>query len=163
MKEINLKGLNNPLLFVTGGKSIEIFPSEDLENDEDNEENNGFTETETYKIYQDKINNNVVIYSYYSLDEEEIPTDIVQSISDYIRNDVYNYLINALNNSKNTIVYWSQVEGTTSDYTIYYDVKIPNVVDYESIYKMTIDLSFNDKIGYKYVEVKNGKYSKIEV
>ena len=60
-------------------------------------------------------------------------------------------------------MYWSQVEGTTSDYIIYYDIKIPEVIDYNSIYNLTIDLSSDEILGYKYTEVKNGICSKIEI
>ena len=160
MEEITLRGLNNPLSYVTDGIMVEMSS---LEDDEEDEENCSFTQTETYVIFQDKINNNVVVYSYYSCDDEEIPTDITKSISNSIRNDAFDYLINVLNNSKNTVVYWSQVEGTTSDYIIYYDIEIPEVIDYESIYNLTINLSSDEILGYKYTEVKNGKCSKIDL
>ena len=160
MKEINLREMNNPLSYVTDGIMVEMSS---LEDDEEDEEDCSFTQTETYAIYQDEINNNIVVYSYYSLNEEEIPKDIVASISNSIRNSAFDYLINVLNNSKNTVVYWSQVEGTTSDYIIYYDIKIPEVTDYNSIYNLTINLSSDEILGYKYTEVKNGKCSKIEI
>ena len=160
MKEINLREMNNPLSYVTDGIMVEMSS---LEDDEEDEEDCSFTQTETYAIYQDEINNNIIVYSYYSLNEEEIPKDIVASISDSIRDSAYNYLINTLNNSKNTVVYWSQVEGTTSDYIIYYDIKIPEVIDYNSIYNLTIDLSSDEILGYKYTEVKNGICSKIKI
>ena len=159
MKEINLREMNNPLSYVTDGIMVEMSS---LEDDEEDEEDCSFTQTETYAIYQDEINNNIVVYSYYSLNEEEIPKDIVASISNSIRNSAFDYLINVLNNSKNTVVYWSQVEGTTSDYIIYYDIKIPEVTDYNSIYNLTINLSSDEILGYKYTEVKNDKCSKIE-
>ena len=159
MEEITLRSLNNPLLYVTDGVMVEMFL---LEEDEEDEEDCSFTQTETYAIYQDEINNNIVVYSYYSLNEEEIPKDIVASISNSIRNSAFDYLINVLNNSKNTVVYWSQVEGTTSDYIIYYDIEIPEVIDYESIYNLTINLSSNEILGYKYTEVKNGNVLKLK-
>ena len=159
MEEITLRGLNNTLLYVTDGVMIEMSS---LEDDDEDEENCSFTQTETYVIFQDKINNNVVVYSYYSCDDEEIPTDITKSISNSIRNDAFDYLINVLNNSKNTVVYWSQVEGTTSDYIIYYNIEIPKVIDYDYIYDLTINLSSNEILGYKYTEVKNGICSKID-
>lgn len=162
MEEITLRGLNNPLLYVTDGVMVEMSSLED-EEDEEDEEDCSFTQTETYAIYQDEINNNIVVYSYYSCDDEKIPTDITKSISNSIRNDAFDYLINVLNNSKNTVVYWSQVEGTTSDYIIYYDIEIPEVIDYESIYNLTINLSSDEILGYKYTEVKNDKCSKIEI
>ena len=108
MKEINLREMNNPLSYVTDGIMVEMSS---LEDDEEDEEDCSFTQTETYAIYQDEINNNIIVYSYYSCDEEEIPEDIVASISDSIRDSAFDYLINTLNNSKNTVVYWSQVEG----------------------------------------------------
>ena len=160
MEEITLRGLNNPLLYVTDGVMVEMSS---LEDDEEDEEDDSFTETETYVIFQDKINNNVVAYSYYSCDDEEIPTDITKSISNSICNSAFDYLINVLNNSKNTVVYWSQVEGTTSDYIIYYDIEIPEVIDYNSIYDLTVGLFKKNVLSYKYVEVKNGIHSKIEV
>ena len=160
MKEIELRGLNNPLLYVTDGVMVEMSS---LEDDEGDEEDCSFTQTETYAIFEDKINNNIIVYSYYSCDDEEVPEDIVASISNSIRDDAYDYLINILNSSKNTVVYWSQVEGTTSDYIIYYDIEIPEVIDYNSIYNLTIDLSSDEILGYKYTEVKNGICSKIEI
>ena len=160
MEEITLRGLNNLLLYVTDGVMVEMSS---LEDDEEDEEDCSFIQTETYAIFQEKINNNIIIYSYYSYDDEEVPKDIVASISNSIRNSAFDYLINVLNNSKNTVVYWSQVEGTTSDYIIYYDIKIPEVIDYNSIYNLTIDLSSDEILGYKYTEVKNGKCSKIEI
>lgn len=160
MEEITLRGLNNPLLYVTDGVMVEMSS---LEDDEEDEEDCSFTQTETYAIFQDEINNNIIVYSYYSLNEEEIPKDIVASISDSIRDSAYNYLINTLNNSKNTVVYWSQVEGTTSDYIIYYNIEIPEVIDYNSIYDLTVGLFKKNVLSYKYVEVKNGIHSKIEV
>ena len=160
MEEITLRGLNNLLLYVTDGVIVEMSP---LEDDEEDEEDCSFTQTETYAIFQDEINNNIIVYSYYSLNEEEIPKDIVASISNSIRNDAFDYLINTLNNSKNTVIYWSQVEGTTSDYIIYYDIEIPEVIDYESIYNLTVNLSSDEILGYKYTEVKNGICSKIEI
>ena len=160
MGEITLRGLNNLLLYVTDGVIVEMSP---LEDDEEDEEDCSFTQTETYAIFQDEINNNIIVYSYYSLNEEEIPEDIVASISGCIRDSVYDYLINTLNNSKNTVVYWSQVEGTTSDYIIYYDIEIPEVTDYNSIYNLTINLSCDEILGYKYTEVKNGICSKIDL
>ena len=159
MKEVALRGLNNPLVFITNGKSIETF----LSDEDECEEDGYFIETETYEIYRDKINNNVIVYSYSSFEEEEIPKDITKSISNSIRNDAFDYLINVLNNSKNTVVYWSQVEGTTSDYIIYYDIEIPEVIDYNSIYNLTINLSSDEILGYKYTEVRDGKCSKIEI
>ena len=165
MKEIALRGLNNPLSFVINGAIIEVFPSEDSKfyDFDDEEEDDSFTETETYEIYQDKINNNVIVYSYSSFEEEEIPKDITKSISNSICNSAFDYLINVLNNSKNKVVYWSQVEGTTSDYIIYYDIEIPEVIDYNSIYDLTVGLFKKNVLSYKYVEVKNGIHSKIEV
>ena len=159
MKEIELRGLNNPLLYVTDGVMVEMSS---LENDEEDEEDCSFTQTETYAIFQDEINNNIIVYSYYSLNEEETPEDIVASISNSIRNSAFDYLINVLNNSKNTVVYWSQVEGTTSDYIIYYDIEIPELIDYNSIYNLTIDLSTDEILGYKYTEVKNGNVLKLK-
>ena len=165
MKEIALRGLNNPLSFVINGAIIEVFPSEDSKfyDFDDEEEDDSFTETETYEIYQDKINNNVIVYSYSSFEEEEIPKDITKSISNSICNSAFDYLINVLNNSKNKVVYWSQVDGTTSDYIIYYDIEIPEVIDYNSIYDLTVGLFKKNVLSYKYVEVKNGIHSKIEV
>lgn len=160
MEEITLRGLNNPLLYVTDGVMVEMSS---LEDDEEDEEDCSFTQTETYTIFQDEINNNIIVYSYYSLNEEETPEDIIASISGCIRDSAYDYLINTLNNSKNTVIYWSQVEGTTSDYIIYYDIEIPELIDYNSIYDLTVGLFKKNVLSYKYVEVKNGIHSKIEV
>lgn len=124
-----------------------------LENDfelVDNKDNN--------ELYYDVINNNYILFTLY----DDCTTD---SIINGIREDVYNYLIGELNNNTNLIVEWSQVEGTTSDYDIYYDMTIPT--DYGISYILTKDYINNIKKSgawsYKYRAIKNGVCSKIEL
>jgi hypothetical protein len=100
------------------------------------------------KTFVDKKNNNKIIFTFYgALNKEDIPEDFVYDICNGIRSGSYNYLINVLNNNRNVKVEWSQIEGTTSDYTIYYD-------DIEAD---------NPEVacGYKYTERKEGKWYRI--
>jgi hypothetical protein len=102
-----------------------------------------------YSVYHDPINHNLIVFSPYDND-----TDI-ESVCNSIRNSAYNYLTDSLNEGNNLLVHWSQVEGTTSDYTIYYDFDITTIKNktYKEIIKL---LSQIKNIPLKYTEVKNG-------
>jgi len=67
-----------------------------------------------YTVYHDPINNNLIVFSPYN-------DCTVDSVCGAISENPYLYLINELNMRRNIIVSWSEVSGTTSDYTIYYD------------------------------------------
>ena len=107
------------------------------------------------EVYYDKVNNNMLIFSPYDKGLN------VDSVCDSIRNTAYSYLINKLNTNTCLTVYWSQVEGTTSDYDIFYDLSPNELIDKtcKEIIKSLPEIT--TIIGYKYVEVKNGIERKI--
>ena len=99
-------------------------------------------------------NNNMILFD--TNDSDEITVEsICNSTVSY---GAYEYLIDVLNNNKDILVYWSQVEGTTSDYTIYYNS------DNESLIDETLELPEALKVdnftSYKFNEVKNRKQTK---
>lgn len=123
------------------------YDRHELEMDDEDEE--PWYEDVASKIFVDEINGNKIIFTFCSLNgKEEIPEDFVSSICNSIRDSAYTYLINVLNNHVNVTVDWSQVEGTTSDYSILYDGVESEKTD--------------DCCNYKYTERKNGIWSKIK-
>jgi hypothetical protein len=104
-----------------------------------------------YSVHYDPINNNIILFS---------PHDdcTIDSVCNSIRESIYSYLINILNTQKNIIVSWSQVSGTSSDYTIYYDIPIDSLKNktYKEILSYLCDLNIQPNFqGYKYTEVKD--------
>jgi hypothetical protein len=82
------------------------------------------------EVYYSSHTNNYIVFTPY----DDCTT---KSICNAIDDEPYNYLMHVLNTSNNVIVHWSQVQGTTSDYTIYLnaaqDVEKPThkkIVDY---------------------------------
>lgn len=103
-------------------------------------------------IYHDAINNNLIIFfpCDKSCDEE--------SICNGITDKPYNYLINKLNNTNNTVVFWYQVEGTTSDYTIIYKADMDNLLSspkdiINKVEKYLSEVNKSPDHNYKYTEV----------
>jgi hypothetical protein len=66
------------------------------------------------EVYYSSHTNNYIVFTPY----DDCTTE---SICNSISGEAYNYLIHVLNTSNNVVVNWSQVEGTTSDYSIYFD------------------------------------------
>lgn len=56
--------------------------------------------------------------------DKEIDTD---SIINCTTKDAFEYLMDKLENERNIVVKWYQVEGTTSDWEIYYGLKVENM------------------------------------
>jgi hypothetical protein len=108
------------------------------------------------EIYHNAINNNLIIFDPC---DKSTNTD---SICIGISNKAYLHLINELNSNNNLVVYWSQIEGTTSDYTIYYDLNSMELIDKN--YKETMQILSNQPNipAYKYVKVQNGKAFKLD-
>lgn len=105
------------------------------------------------EMFYDSINNNLIIFV--PLDES-IDTE---SICNGISFDMYNYLINELNNNKNLVVCWSQIEFTTSDYTIYYDFE-PRIIKEVKNYSKLLKMLQNETLEHnsmKYNAVKDGR------
>ena len=112
-----------------------------------------------YTVYHDTINNNLIVFNPYN-------NCTVDSVCGSIRDEAYLYLINELNINKNMVVSWSQITGTTSDYTIYYnmDVDILKVKSHKEILTMinnSINTNSGECCGYKYTQVKDGKENRI--
>lgn len=108
---------------------------------------------ERNEVYHDKTSNNYIVFN--PLDEE-CDTD---SIANSIRPSAYEYLIDVLNNNSNVVVLWSQIEGTTSDYTIYRNVTLDYNKHYtfDKIYDvLRANVKENNAKGYKYTEVIDG-------
>lgn len=99
--------------------------------------------------YSSHMNNYIVFSPFHNCTTE--------SICNAISSEAYDYLMKTLNTSRNVIVLWSQVEGTTSDYTIYIDA----AQDVTSTgFKSIMDILSHKKgesIGLKYSIVKDGQ------
>lgn len=103
-------------------------------------------------------NNNMILFDTSDCDEITVESICNATVS----KGAYDYLIDVLNNNKNILVYWSQVEGTTSDYTIYYDSDNEALVNDEADVSTTLEIIDKDCIGYKFNEVRNKHQSKIK-
>jgi hypothetical protein len=112
-----------------------------------------FNSRKRFAVYKNDEHNNIIIYSY----DKGCSVD---SVSGAIRDKAYDYLINVLNTENNILVDWSQVEGTTSDYSLYYDIDYNKALS--SIKDKTIDDYLDSLIvtnlapHYKYTQIKNG-------
>lgn len=106
--------------------------------------------------YYDSINNNLILFTPY--DDCD-----VESVCNGIRNSMYLHLIEVLNINENVLVWWSQVQGTTSDYTIYYDMPINELKNkkHKEIIDYLANLKHKRQCGYKYTEVRDGIEYKI--
>jgi hypothetical protein len=104
-----------------------------------------------YCVYHQPLNNNLIVFSPY--DDCD-----VNSVCDSIRDSMYFHLIEVLNTWKNVLVSWSQVSGTTSDYTIYYDMPVNELKSksYKEIWEYINGLNIKYVGGYKYTEVRDG-------
>lgn len=107
-----------------------------------------------YKIasatYYDEKRNNTLHLSEIRYEGEKLEdiTIVINAIS----NEAYSYLINSINSNKNVSVRWSQVYGTTSDYTIVYD-------DCDD---KTLKELLDKNSGFKYNYIKGGEFYKIQ-
>jgi hypothetical protein len=111
-----------------------------------------------YSVYHDPINNNLIIFSPY--DDCDI-----DSVCGGINNQAYSHVIRELNVNRNLVVSWSQVSGTTSDYTIYYNTDVNKLksLSHDEILE-NLYSSINNRnacCGFKYTKVKNGVIEKI--
>jgi hypothetical protein len=117
-----------------------------------------FNSKKRFAVYKNDEHNNIIIYSY----DKGCSVD---SVSGAIRDKAYLYLIYELNTNNNILVDWRQVEGTTSDYDIYYDINYDEVL--KQITDKTIDkyletlIKENNAPSYKYRKIKNGVMDKL--
>lgn len=112
-----------------------------------------FTTDVRNEVYYDDTTNNFILFN--PLDDECELETIVNSI----RPSAYDYLIDTLNTKTNVAVVWSQIEGTTSDYTIYHNVELDHKEhdSFDKIYDvLRATVKENNAVGYKYTEVIDG-------
>ncbi|MCP1159406.1 hypothetical protein [Bacillus infantis] len=111
------------------------------------------------EVYFNENQNNLIVFD--PLDEECDTASICNGIAE----DAYRELIDHLNDYSNIVVHWSQVEGTTSDYTIFHDM------DSAYLIRMTVDeileaayatIKSSRLYSCKYTEVLDGVENKIE-
>ena len=105
--------------------------------------------------YHDEKRNNTLYLSETRYEGEEM--EDISVVVNAISNEAYLYLINVLNTNENVSVHWSQVYGTTSDYTIVYDKYEKKCLYDENHLKELM----GKELGYKYKFIKNGKIKKI--
>lgn len=102
-------------------------------------------------------NNNMILFDTSDCDEITVESICNSTVS----NGAYDYLTNILNTNKNVLVYWSQIEGTTSDYIIYYDSDNEAIINDEVNVSKVLEITNSGCEGYKFTEVRNKKQSKI--
>ena len=116
----------------------------------DNVDDEEWCYTAVTATYHDEKRNNTLYLSEIRYEGEEIEdiTVVINAIS----NEAYMYLINVLNTNENVFVHWSQVYGTTSDYTI----------DYDGCNEETLRELLDKVSGFKYTYIKDGEIYKIQ-
>lgn len=85
------------------------------------------------------------------------PREKIEDVFNGISEEAYERLINFMNVNDNLIVYWTKVESTTSDYTIYCDCNYEedwNIID---LNEYLWCLREGESNCYKYNIVKNGE------
>lgn len=117
---------------------------------EDIEENN------REAVYVNKEHKQSIIFHEYRYKGEEKLKDI-STMPNYISESAYDYICKILNSTDNVTVLWSQIYGTTSDYTIIYNNYLTN--EEECLNHIE---NFNGCGSYKYVEVVEGVCYKCE-
>lgn len=110
------------------------------------------------EIYYDGINNNLILFD--PIDKECNTNSIYNGITD----KPYLHLMKELNTNNNLVVCWSQIEGTTSDYIIYYGLNVDDLVD--KTYKEIINILSKRRkpcdFSCKYTKVINGEVIKLD-
>ena len=101
-------------------------------------------------IYHDEKRNNTLYLSEIRYKGEEL--EDISVVINAISNEAYLYLIDVLNANENVSVHWSQVYGTTSDYTI----------DYDGCDDETYKKLLNKVSSFKYTYIKDGQIYKIQ-
>lgn len=81
--------------------------------------------------------------------------DDIGGIINGLPKEYFNWLMDKLPTESNLVVHWTQLEGTTSDFVIYYDLN-PSNLELTNFNSVKNVLKKYDSIPYKYVEVKNG-------
>jgi hypothetical protein len=107
-----------------------------------------------YSVYHDPINNNLLVFNPY----DDCTIDEVCDAT--VSEGAYEYLIDLLNTSTNIVVNWSEVSGTTSDYIIYHDFNVNDLVN--KTHKEIMNILPRGYLHYKFTEFKNGEESIID-
>ena len=104
-----------------------------------------------YELYVQPDNNNAILFLLNTYDRQYLPDNIMNYVIDGIRPDVYDYVINVLNENKNVFVQWTTSAHTTSSYKIFYDYFEDNAYWYPFL-NICDHLCF---CGGKYTEIRN--------
>ena len=117
-----------------------------------------------HEVFADPINNNVISMQYCASDVDDyVPANKFESVVNSITPAPYDYLINVLNTRKNTLIHWSKIFSTTSDYEIFYDIVENCNMASDDINDLLDKTTNNGEYNYyKYIEVINGLRRKIE-
>lgn len=105
--------------------------------------------------YYDPINKNTLYLKEFRFEFEEC--DDIDKVINATSNHAYDYLMKELCNNKGISVFWSQIYGTASDYTIVYDQFGEDFL-YDKSY---LDELLKKHNGYKYNYIKYGCIHKI--
>lgn len=105
-------------------------------------------ETCREEVWINKEHNQSIIFHEWRFPNEETLENI-SDIPNYISNTAYNYVSNVLDKYDNVTVVWSQIYGTTSDYTIIFDHCFTNR---EEVEKYISQHSSHKLSLYKYTE-----------
>lgn len=97
---------------------------------------------------------NVVVFV--DMDYDGDVSDVFNGITE----EPYNRLISFMNDNDDFIVYWSKVEGTTSDYTICCDCNYDDGWDIAKLREYMRGFSDSEYYYYKYTIIKDDKLSR---
>ena len=101
-----------------------------------------------FSCYHDPERNNLLIFSPYK------DCTIKSVCNATVSPGAYEYLTEVLNTSKNVVIHWSEVSGTTSDYIIYRNLDINYFLTLS--YNEIMPLLPESNLSYKFTEFKNG-------
>lgn len=107
-----------------------------------------------YSVYHEPINNNLIVFNPY----DNCTIDDVCNAT--VSEGAYEYLINVLNNEQNVVINWAEVEGTTSDYVIYYGFDVTELKN--KTHKEIMSMLPMSNLSYKFTEFRNDKQSIID-
>lgn len=109
-----------------------------------------------YHIYYNKERNTAIFAVNYC------PTEKIDDVFNGISVKAYRELIDFMNANDNLIIYWTKVEGTTSDYTIYCDCNYEkdwNIID---LNEYLWCLREGESNTFKYNIVKDGELTPLK-
>lgn len=136
---LNLRGLNSALRKICGG--------------------------DTNAMFYDKKNNNAVIF--YSIKRQD-PHCSIEDICDCTPDKNYEYIVNLLNNKKDYFVYWVKMPKTTSNYIIYKNLNIKDIISMKYlaaikyIHQLNLTGKNREEEHDKYMIYNNEVFSKID-